>query len=286
MADFYETELTARLFDLQNADDPLLEKECAFFLEELETTDGPCLDLGCGTGRILVPALKDGIDIYGCDRSASFLGRTRQKARDLGLEIEDRLFLCDLANPGLAPKPRDRGVFSTFPLDALAQNTGNSEGFNLALAAFRTFDHLSEEGEREDFLRSMRSLLRPGGRLLINVANPTVDDLESAMGEKVLLRDDMEDPETGYRVAWWGATHFEPSSMLIQQAYIYDFLAPGGRVVETYHFPLTMRWTPGEEMRELAETAGFEVRNRWGGFMREPYERGTGDAVWELAAAE
>ncbi len=44
------------------------------------------LDLPCGTGRILLPLLQEGVDIEGVDLSAEMLARLRQKAAELGLQ--------------------------------------------------------------------------------------------------------------------------------------------------------------------------------------------------------
>ncbi len=281
MMGFYQTDLCARVFDLQNADDPLLEAEAAFFLEEMNLSAGPVLDLGCGTGRILIPALKREINIYGCDLSEAFLRRARDAGVEADIEVENRLWRVDLGNPDQCPDKSSAARSAAF--DSLVDEIPDaSGGFVLAIAAFRTFDHLAIDGQHAAFLRSMHRMMHPEGRLLLNLANPMGADLESAMGEKVLLRDDLIDPETGHHIAWWGATHFEPGTNLILQAWCYDFIAPGGRVVESYHFPLTMRWTPDAEFRVLAGNAGFRVSNVWGGFDREPYARGTGDAVYEL----
>lgn len=46
----------------------------------------PALDAGCGTGRLLLPWLRAGYDVDGCDVSADMLDRCRQKALDEGLD--------------------------------------------------------------------------------------------------------------------------------------------------------------------------------------------------------
>jgi len=51
----------------------------------------PALDAGCGTGRLLVPWLRRGYDVDGCDVSADMVARCRERARREGLE--PRLFV-------------------------------------------------------------------------------------------------------------------------------------------------------------------------------------------------
>jgi len=46
----------------------------------------PALDAGCGTGRLLLPWLRAGLDVDGCDVSADMIERCRARARADGLE--------------------------------------------------------------------------------------------------------------------------------------------------------------------------------------------------------
>lgn len=58
-----------------------------FFYKEVVAQSGePVLDVGCGTGRLLLDFMQDGVDIDGVDNSPEMLERCRQKAAQLGLE--------------------------------------------------------------------------------------------------------------------------------------------------------------------------------------------------------
>lgn len=46
----------------------------------------PALDAGCGTGRLLLPWLRAGLDVDGCDVSADMIARCRESARREGFE--------------------------------------------------------------------------------------------------------------------------------------------------------------------------------------------------------
>lgn len=46
----------------------------------------PALDAGCGTGRLLLPWLRDGLDVDGCDVSADMISLCRKRARREGFD--------------------------------------------------------------------------------------------------------------------------------------------------------------------------------------------------------
>ena len=45
----------------------------------------PALDVACGTGRLLIPYLRAGLDVDGCDVYADMVARCRQKTEQEGL---------------------------------------------------------------------------------------------------------------------------------------------------------------------------------------------------------
>jgi ubiquinone/menaquinone biosynthesis C-methylase UbiE len=57
-----------------------------FYLGLIKSNPGKVLDVGCATGRLLVPYLAEGIDIEGMDSSSDMLALCGQKIERLGLE--------------------------------------------------------------------------------------------------------------------------------------------------------------------------------------------------------
>ena len=57
-----------------------------FYLEAIGRFGEPVLDVGCGTGRLLLDYLGQGIDIDGVDVSDDMLELCRAKAPDFGLQ--------------------------------------------------------------------------------------------------------------------------------------------------------------------------------------------------------
>jgi len=66
------------------------------YREIIERQGGPALDVGCGTGRLILDYLAAGLDVDGVDNSPEMLALCRDKAAALGIEVEGRLFLQEM----------------------------------------------------------------------------------------------------------------------------------------------------------------------------------------------
>ena len=105
----------------------------------------PALDAGCGAGRLLVPWLKAGYDVDGCDVSADMVERCRESTRREGLEPE--LFVQPLH--ALDPPRRYRTI-----------------------VACGVFGLGSTRAQDEEALRRLHAALEPGGTLLLDSEVP------------------------------------------------------------------------------------------------------------------
>jgi SAM-dependent methyltransferase len=74
--------LVARWWAEFNAADP---DELAFYRAFVERDGQPALDLACGTGRLLLPLLRAGLDVDGCDLSPDMLALCRERGERDGL---------------------------------------------------------------------------------------------------------------------------------------------------------------------------------------------------------
>ena len=63
----------------------------AWFRTLIEEIGQPVLDVGCGTGRLLLDFLADGVDIDGIEISTDMLHLLRAKAASSGLVVEGRV---------------------------------------------------------------------------------------------------------------------------------------------------------------------------------------------------
>jgi SAM-dependent methyltransferase len=65
-----------------NTDGP----EIAYYQRFIEGGGEPALDVACGTCRLLLPYLRAGLDVDGCDVSADMVALCREQAAREGLE--------------------------------------------------------------------------------------------------------------------------------------------------------------------------------------------------------
>jgi SAM-dependent methyltransferase len=61
--------------------------DIAVFRELIGGSGTPALDAGCGTGRVLVPLLRAGLDVDGSDASTDMLRWCRERAEAAGLKV-------------------------------------------------------------------------------------------------------------------------------------------------------------------------------------------------------
>jgi SAM-dependent methyltransferase len=59
--------------------------EAVYFNEIIQGSGQPALDLGCGSGRLLLPLLRSEIDVDGCDYSADMLAVCQERLKNEGL---------------------------------------------------------------------------------------------------------------------------------------------------------------------------------------------------------
>lgn len=127
-----------------------------FYLLEAKNAKGPVLEVGCGTGRILLRLLAKGIDITGLDISEAMLGVLKRNAAAMGLKSNIV-----------------QGDMRDFRLN---------RRFKLIIVPYRGFLHMLTEADQKKALACFLEHLEPGGRLILHTYELSKDELACTGG--------------------------------------------------------------------------------------------------------
>ena len=225
------------------------EKDIPFFVEMARQCGGPVLEIGCGSGRVLVPTSKSGIDIVGLDLSDAMLAKCREKLSSEPQDVQSRVDL----------------------LKADMRNFDLGRTFKLITTPFRPFQHLTTVEDQVKCLNTIRRHLDDDGRFILDIFNPSIlyladetrkeewgdmPEFEMPDGRKVLVRNRV--PERDF------------ANQVIDCEMIYYVMHPDGkkeRLVHSFHMRYIFRF----EAEHLLANCGFEIENLYGDFDKSPY---------------
>ena len=207
---------------------------------------GPLLELGCGTGRVLIPLAADGQRITGLDVSAAMLAAARAKADAASLRDRVNLVQGDMRDFGLPTR------------------------FALAFIPINTFMHCYDGGEQLACLRSIRRHLQPGGRLVIDVYHPDLQALLESDG-RLGSEGAVLDPATGHTIHRLYTRRLDLATQTQHITYIMDEIDAAG-VVRRALFPFRMRFVYRYEMEYLLRLAGYSLETVYGSYDLEPFD--------------
>ena len=147
----------ARVYDLQHylltADLPMYEQ-----LARDLAPNQPVLEIGCGTGRVLIPLAQAGLEIVGIDNSPEML------------EIAQQRLAAQPGSPTAATSSQNAHLVLADALTYVSERH-----FGLAFIALNTFLHNLSQAAQLQTLRAARANLADGGTLVVDL--PPNDEL-------------------------------------------------------------------------------------------------------------
>lgn len=242
-----------RFADFYDADYRYYTDDLAAILELATDCGDPILELGCGTGRLLLPLAEAGHTITGIDLSPALLAIAHQKIHSSPVTIHQSqvtLVEADLRTFDLAQK-----------------------AFSFAFCTSNTLMHLSTQADQLALLRNAHRHLGQDGLLLIDLFNPDPARLLAVNGLQELA-DQWEEPVTGAQVLKWSVRTVDWAEQRQETIFIYEEIFPDGTVKRTF-CPFTLRFLWHSEAELLLEKAGFAVEGVWGDFDGSPYDMGS-----------
>jgi SAM-dependent methyltransferase len=227
-------------------------RDVAFYRMLADEQGGPIADLGCGSGRMLVPLARDGHRVVGVDLSGAMLRRAKQRLNRAGRLVAGRAVLV-------------QGDLRALPLGAAGAGGRalHAGGFPFMLCAFHTIQHLVEDADLLALFHQVRRLLAPTGWFAFDVFVPHPDWLNRPAHRRfdhTIFRDPVTRARTEYSVSHV----LDRSRKALHMRFHYRSLDPGGGATRTVR--LCHRQLDPGTVETLAAAAGLRTLSRWASF--------------------
>lgn len=178
-----------------------------------------------------------------------------------GIDLSAAMVARLRAKPGADDVDVTIGDFATTRVDGT---------FRLAYLVYNTIMNLTSQDEQVDCFRNAAAHLEPGGYFVIEVEVPALQRLPP--GETI-------------RAFHVSPTHlgFDEYHVATQALVSHHYWVRDGQLDQ---FSMPFRYVWPAELDRMARLAGMALRNRWGGWRREPFtsESATHVSIWEKAA--
>ena len=240
----------ASIADLYDFVLPYREREdVAFFVAAAKDAGGPVLEIGCGTGRVLIPTARAGIEIVGLDASPHMLAVCRDRLRQESAVVQSKVRLVQS--------------------DMRAFDLGRA--FSLITLPFRPFQHLITVEDQRSCLESIRRHLAEDGRLVLDLFNPSLDALVKRHdGEEFGEEPEFSMPDGRRVVRRHKIVDHDRFNQVNHVELVYYVTYPDGRAERLVH-SFAMRYLFRFEAEHLLARCGFEVEHLYAGYDRSPF---------------
>ena len=242
--------LAAECYDLWFGGEPFWDQ--AFFHDRIRRNDGMALEIACGTGRLLVPFLRDGLAVHGVDASEEMLAICRTKAAQVG--VTPTLYLQHMQDLELA------------------------QHYRTVFIPACSFQILAEREEAFAALRRFHEHLEPGGELLITLTVPWRD---FGLDRQWRLRRSGVRASDGAMILIHEATVSDRVEQVQHISLRYEVFNEG-RLAQAQLRTHRLRWYHRHEFAMMLESVGFrEIAVQYG---YTDGDRPNPDAEWIFVA--
>ena len=239
------------LYDLRHGDAD--RGDVPFYVDRARATDGPVLELACGTGRVYLPLVRAGVDAVGVDTNANSLARLREMADREGLEHSVRV-----------------GDMTALDVD---------RAYDLVICPFNALQHARTLADQRATLSGVYDALAPGGRFVFDVFVPRFDVICETYGEWTEQAVQYEGRD--YTVRSRTRVASEVEQLFAVET---ELCGRAGDVIHRSEHELAMLPTPHVQL--LADGSRFASYDVDGGFGDDALTDGDSIQVWTLQKAE
>ena len=203
----------------------------------MEFARGTVLDLACGSGRLLVPLVRDGHTVIGLDSSPEMLAAATRRVARLSAS---RRAQCTLVRADLRKYHAD-------------------DQATLALCAFHSIQHLLRDNDLTRFMRATRRQLVRGGWLAFDVLPPDAEWL-ARDPQRRWGRTRLRHPVTGQRLVYTTNHVYDPATRLLHMRLYYQPVDESGEpCAPEWSLRLCHRQLWPSDVRRLLDACGFRL---------------------------
>jgi SAM-dependent methyltransferase len=228
------------------------------YVDLARKSSGPVLEIACGTGRVLLPIAREGIEIEGVDNSESMLTILRRNLAREPREVRERVTVRegDMRDFRLATK------------------------FSLVIIPFRPLQHMYTAQDQVAALTTAAFHLAEGGRLAFDVFFPNFEGLSANIGKEILDLEWTVDGEARKVVR----RYFRKKSYdKVQQTFGGEFVFrtyEGDNLILEETGPLKMSYYTYQQLRALFLLTGLEVVEEYGSFSGTPLDNDAKEMIF------
>jgi SAM-dependent methyltransferase len=229
--------------------------DARFYVDLAKECGGPVLEIGCGTGRVLLPTARAGIEIHGLDNSRPMLDVLRENATRESAEVQKRITLH-------AGDMRDFRLRRTFPLVTIP---------------FRPLQHMFTVADQVAALKSAAAHVAQGGILAFDVFYPNFERLPLKIGEEQLETEWWPNSETLIR-RYYRKDALDKIHQLLSLTFIFRTYRKGELIREESE-ALKMSYYTYPHLRALFSMAELEPIAEYGTFVKTPLDNSAEEMI-------
>lgn len=212
--------------------------DIGLFTKLAEENGGPILDIGCGSGRLMIPIAQSGVKVVGIDNSADMINVAQAQIETAKVDV------------------------MLVEQDILAWQT--EQQFKLILIGMNTLMEFSNQTVL-DLLKTAAKLLDANGKIIIDVIQPFI--MASLENEDGALAEDEALNNNGRKLPMWSGWSAEHEK---QQVQIKWRIQDGGQQVE---FSNLFHYRYLDQLMDYLPAANLKIDTVWGNYEQEAYDQ-------------
>ena len=229
-----------------------------FYVDLAKKIGGPVLEMGCGTGRVLLPIARAGIEIHGLDSSMAMLKILRNQVQHESGEVQNRIAVHE---------------------GDMRQFRGKQK-YKLITIPFRPMQHMYTVADQASALKTAAFHLQDDGILAFDVFSPNFQLIESGVGEEKL---ELEWPSQPGRTVrrYFRKESVDKINQTFSATFIYRTYEREICVSEETE-PLKMSYYTYPQLKALFQLADLQTIEEYGSFKKTPLNNEAKEMIFLL----